>query len=123
MCSEQPVVQLSLQLTTASHTNKHVSCFHAAEPGQELEGQEHQVQEQQQKGSTEEGGSEAPSKDGIAGWFSKLSKAINDNDPHSAVDQDVNVYSIHDNAEQFEEKTEAIFRYLQVLVVAWMPLR
>lgn len=48
-------------------------------------------------------------------FFTRLSDAINSNDPHSAVDDDLAVKEIHDNAEVFDERTESVFRYLQVL--------
>ena len=47
-------------------------------------------------------------------FFGRLSAAINSNDPHSALDEDVATREMHDNAEVFDERTEGVFRYLQV---------
>merc|ERR1712087_622870 len=35
-------------------------------------------------------------------------------DPHASLEEDVIVQAIHNNAEKFEAKTEAIFRYIQI---------
>merc|ERR1711920_409632 len=35
-------------------------------------------------------------------------------DPHASLEEDVIVQEIHNNAEKFEAKTEAIFRYIQI---------
>jgi C4-type Zn-finger protein len=48
------------------------------------------------------------------GWFSKLSAAVNSHDPHTTVMEDKDVNSMHERAEVFEERTEDIFKYLQV---------
>lgn len=56
-----------------------------------------------------------PFADKPSSFFSRLSDAINSNDPHSAIDQDLALKEMHDNAEVFDEKTESVFRYLQVL--------
>jgi hypothetical protein len=47
-------------------------------------------------------------------FFARLSRAINSNDPHNAVETDSTVHDMHDQAEVFEERTEGVFRYLQV---------
>jgi sodium-dependent phosphate transporter len=47
----------------------------------------------------------------------KMMKAVMtslDNDPHEAVTADAKVAAIHDNAEKFDPKTEAVFRYIQI---------
>eukprot|EP00892_Ulva_mutabilis_P005853 jgi/Ulvmu1/363/UM001_0370.1 len=61
-------------------------------------------------GDVEKGDAEKPSS-----FFSRLSDAINSNDPHAVVDEDLAVKEMHDNAEVFDERTEGVFRYLQVL--------
>ena len=48
------------------------------------------------------------------GFFGRLCDAINSNDPHSAVEEDAATRDIHDAAEVFDERTEGVFRYLQV---------
>lgn len=47
-------------------------------------------------------------------FFGRLCDAINSNDPHSAVEDDAATREIHDAAEVFDERTEGVFRYLQV---------
>jgi solute carrier family 20 (sodium-dependent phosphate transporter) len=48
-------------------------------------------------------------------FFARIQNAINSNDPHVALDEDANVRDMHENAEVFDERTEGVFRYLQVL--------
>jgi hypothetical protein len=47
-------------------------------------------------------------------FFSRISDAINSKSPHSALDEDADVRTMHDNAEVFDARTEGVFRYLQV---------
>jgi len=65
------------------------------------------------KGEDIEKGEEGEKKP--SSFFSRLADSINSNDPHVAVDEDLAVKEMHDNAEVFDERTEGVFRYLQVL--------
>jgi hypothetical protein len=47
-------------------------------------------------------------------FFSRLSDAINSNDPHKVVEENEEVRDLHENAEIFDDRTEGVFRYLQV---------
>ena len=70
------------------------------------------------EGSDESSGSV----DLVRGWFNRIGEAINSNDPHSAVEHDVDVHGMHDRAEMFEGRTEGVFRYLQVSVPRLPPV-
>jgi hypothetical protein len=48
------------------------------------------------------------------GFWGRLSDAINSNDPHSATEDDTAMQEMHDAAEVFDHRAEAVFRYLQV---------
>jgi sodium-dependent phosphate transporter len=69
-------------------------------------------QEEQAPAKKEASDEEAPTSAG--GKFMKAMMTSLDNDPHAAIATDAKVASIHDNAEKFDPKTEAVFRYIQI---------
>ena len=69
-------------------------------------------QEEQAPAKKEASDEEAPTSAG--GKFMKAMMTSLDNDPHAAITTDSKVAAIHDNAEKFDPKTEAVFRYIQI---------
>jgi len=69
-------------------------------------------QEEQAPAKKEASDEEAPTS--VGGKMMKAMMTSLDNDPHSAITTDAKVAAIHDNAEKFDPKTEAVFRYIQI---------
>lgn len=69
-------------------------------------------QEEQAPAKKEASDEEAPTS--VGGKMMKAMMTSLDNDPHAAIATDSKVAAIHDNAEKFDPKTEAVFRYIQI---------
>jgi sodium-dependent phosphate transporter len=69
-------------------------------------------QEEQAPAKKEVSDVEAPTS--MGGKMMKAVMTSLDNDPHESITTNAKVAAIHDNAEKFDPKTEAVFRYIQI---------